>query len=97
HRFFVPSPLAAGELASLPVETSRQISRVLRLRSGDRIVLFCGDGDECEAVLEEVGSGSASARVLSHRTPAVEMPCRLHVAGALVMGEKLDLSVQEHA
>jgi 16S rRNA (uracil1498-N3)-methyltransferase len=95
HRFYVPPALLDGSSLVLPPETARQALRVLRLRPGHRVVLFSGDGQECEAVLEEVTSGRVSARVECRRTPQVELGCRLHAAVAVLKGEKLDWTVQK--
>lgn len=94
HRFFISAELLQSETVTLPPETARQVSRVLRMREGERVVLFCGDGMECEAVLTQVGS-SVVAEVRERRRPEVELGCHLHVAVAVLKGEKLDWVVQK--
>jgi 16S rRNA (uracil1498-N3)-methyltransferase len=95
YRFFVPTALLQTERCTLPPDVARQITRVLRLRAGTRVMLFCGDGCEVEAVLEEVGTTLVSARLLGRRTPDVELSCYLHVAVAVLKGEKMEWTVQK--
>lgn len=95
HRFWVPSELLGAREVPLPAETGRQIARVLRLRAGDEITLFCGDGEECAARLREVTAGGVVAEVTSRSRPEVELPCRLHLAVAVLKGEKLEWVVQK--
>lgn len=95
HRFWVPAELLAGDELELPVETARQVSRVLRLRSGDELALFCGDGEECRAVLREVGPRGVSVGITGRFRPDTELSCRLHLAVAVLKGEKLEWVVQK--
>lgn len=59
------------------------------------MALFPGDGSECEAVLESVATGRVTARITERRTPDVELPCELHVALAVLKGERLEWAVQK--
>jgi 16S rRNA (uracil1498-N3)-methyltransferase len=95
QRFFVSASLLEANELELPAEAGRQLTRVLRARSGERIALFCGDGWECEAIIEVAPGGRVTARILERRQPEVELGCRLEVAVAVLKGEKLDLVVQK--
>ncbi len=95
HRFYHVEPPVVGAEVILSPEASAQIARVLRLRPGARLVLFCGDGRECEGVLESVSPARSTVRVLAESTPCVELPCRLDVGVAALKGEKLDWVVQK--
>ena len=46
HRFFVPKEFESGEEILFSHEQSTQISRVLRLGSGDLVAVFDGSGYE---------------------------------------------------
>lgn len=95
HRFFVPSSVLAADQPALPPDIARQVCRVLRLRAGHRIVLFDGDGDEVEAVLGDTGGKEVAVTLGRRSTPDVDLRCRLHVAVAVLKGEKLDWTVQK--
>lgn len=95
HRFCVPPPLRPGAEVELPEDTARQIARVLRLRPGAAVILFCGDGAEYAAELCAVTPHGVSAVVQDARAPEVELPRPLEVAVAVLKGEKLDWTVQK--
>lgn len=96
QRFYLPGAmLESGTEQALTPEASAQVARVLRLRAGAKLVLFSGDGREWEAVLETVSPARSTVRVGESRTPHVELPCALHVAVAVLKGEKLDWMVQK--
>lgn len=50
-RFYVPQPLAVGDLVTLPESVANHAVRVLRLQAGDTLVLFNGEGGAYEGVL----------------------------------------------
>ncbi|MGV3722339.1 MAG: 16S rRNA (uracil(1498)-N(3))-methyltransferase [Actinomycetota bacterium] len=95
HRFFVPSSVLTADQTVLPPEIARQVCRVLRLRAGHRIVLFDGGGDEVEAVLGDTGGKEVAVTLGQRTTPDVDLRCRLHVAVAVLKGEKLDWTIQK--
>jgi 16S rRNA (uracil1498-N3)-methyltransferase len=93
HRFHVPPPLVGGGRVVLPEGVGRQLIRVLRARVGERVVLFCGDGREHEAELISVTPPEALVGPCA--MPDTELRAPLHVAVALLKGEKLDWVVQK--
>jgi 16S rRNA (uracil1498-N3)-methyltransferase len=61
-RLYVPGHLAPGPL-SLPAEQARRLSAVMRVASGDALLLFAGDGREWHAAVESAAKGSVLVRV----------------------------------
>ena len=51
-RFHCPLPLAAGATIELPEGAAHHALRVLRLKPGDPVTLFNGEGGEYAATLE---------------------------------------------
>lgn len=89
NRFFVAPDALAGDRFPLPDEIAHQVTRVLRLRDGERIVLLAGDG------LEAVCRLDAGGCVVEERRPAGGEPVhRLNVVQALLKGDGLDEVVQ---
>jgi 16S rRNA (uracil1498-N3)-methyltransferase len=64
HRFFVPRSVLQGSDVKLAGEVARQISRVLRMRPGDVVVLLDGSGYEHSVRLEEFGADTVRGTLL---------------------------------
>jgi 16S rRNA (uracil1498-N3)-methyltransferase len=85
HRFFVAPEVMAGDLFPLPADIARQVTRVLRLRDDDRLVLLDGLG---ESVTVRLRHGDC---VVESREPADGEPQhRLTVWQALLRGDHLE-------
>jgi 16S rRNA (uracil1498-N3)-methyltransferase len=95
HRFHVPDMEDSAETCLLSLDQSRQVSRVLRMRTGDQIVVFSGDGAERIATL----SGKVEQRVrleLGERHyPEREPALRLTVGLAILRNERFDMAIQK--
>jgi 16S rRNA (uracil1498-N3)-methyltransferase len=85
HRFFVEPAEMTGERFAVPAAIVHQVSRVLRLGDGDRLVLLDGRGEEATVRLE------GGACVVEERGPAGGEPeHRLTVWQALLRGDHLE-------
>jgi 16S rRNA (uracil1498-N3)-methyltransferase len=93
-RFYCPIPLLPGREASLPEAVGRHAQSALRLRVGDSLILFNGEGGECLAVLER-GGREARARVLECRAVARESPLAVTLAQGISSGERMDYTLQK--
>lgn len=93
-RFYCPIPLAPGQTARLTEAVSRHALGALRLRVGDGLVLFNGDGQECQAELVQAGR-EAQARVLSCRSVTRESPLVVTLAQGISSGERMDYTLQK--
>lgn len=93
-RFHCDLPLAPGRQIELPLEAARHAVGALRLRDGDALTLFNGDGAEYPAILELRGK-AAFARVAGRATPERESPLRITLAQGISSGERMDLTLQK--
>jgi len=93
-RFFIDAPLALGTTLELPPRAAHHAVRVLRLRDGDSIVLFNGQGGEFHARLTIAGSGVVAEIQASD---AVERESRLSVTlvQAWIATDKLDWVIEK--
>jgi len=94
-RIHVDAGLQAGAELALPEQAAVHVARVLRLRPGDPLVLFNGDGNDYAAELIAVTPRDAHARILDSRLHPGESPLRITLAQALARGEKMDWIVQK--
>ena len=87
NRFFVRPEALRGDRVTLGADQARQVSRVLRLGVGDRIVALL-DGQELEVTLDRVGRAEASGLVTARRPCAAEPSVRLTLALPLLRGDR---------
>lgn len=93
-RFYCPIPLQAGRTVALPPEAAHHALRVLRLRSGDELVLFDGLGGEYPGRVVEAARDVRVA-LEDWRDAEREAPLALTLAQALPAGDKMDWVVQK--
>jgi 16S rRNA (uracil1498-N3)-methyltransferase len=94
-RIHVDAGLAAGTELALPAQAAAHVTRVLRLRAGDPVCLFNGDGNDYTAELVAVGPREVRMKVLALQANRNESPLRVLLAQALARGEKMDWIVQK--
>ncbi len=94
-RLFTDMPLEPGHAVKLPAWAAAHALRVLRLKSGDAVTLFNGDGHEYPARLVTAGIRDVRAEVASRASPARESPLQITLIQALARGEKMDWIVQK--
>ena len=87
------SSLARVTLAS---DEARHLREVLRLKVGDEVYVFNGEGKEFECRVEATRRDTAHLTVVQEVAAArPESPLHLNLAVALLKGEKFDLVVQK--
>jgi 16S rRNA (uracil1498-N3)-methyltransferase len=93
-RLFVAPDRLGGERVALDDEPHRYLSRVLRLKPGDAVTVFDGEGHEIAATIE-----SSDARVtvlrLGQRRDAAPAGRPVILLQAIPKGERMDLLVQK--
>ena len=82
-------------LIDLNTQQAQVLRRVLRLRSGDSVVLFNGLGDERHAVVDTLARVGSKVRVTQAAEPMPESPLELSLLQAVAKGEAMDLIVQK--
>jgi 16S rRNA (uracil1498-N3)-methyltransferase len=93
-RFFAPVQLSLGAEIELSERVARHCA-VLRLRRGDAVVLFNGEGGEFSAELTRVSRGDARAHVISRQTPQRESPLAIVLAQCVSSGDRMDATLQK--
>jgi 16S rRNA (uracil1498-N3)-methyltransferase len=93
-RYFVDQPLGPGRV-EVDGPEAHHLATVCRLRTGDTVHLFNGDGREYPAAVVAVGRRSVALEVTAELSPERELPFRLEVAAALPKGERAPFLIEK--
>ena len=94
-RIYLPVPLQPGTEVALDARAVGHVVRVLRLRVGDAVLLFNGDGNDYEAELVEVRKDQARCRVGSSHERVTESLLQVELAQGISRGERMDYTLQK--
>jgi 16S rRNA (uracil1498-N3)-methyltransferase len=94
-RFYAPEAHATGDVVALPDDESEHLTRVLRLKRGDRIVVFNGRGLAFDATVQAAGKHAAQVLVGAARAAASEARVAITLIQAVLKGDKMDDVVRD--
>ena len=94
-RLFVSGQLINGAELVLEGDRARYLGRVLRLRIGDEITVFNGEGPEWSASIGSMTKSTASLRIGESREAGTESPLKIHLVQGISRGERMDFVVQK--
>ena len=95
HRFFVPPACIDGERVGLMGDVARQISRVLRMSSGDEVVLLDNSGKEYRVRLTGFNRDAVEGSVLSACDGEGETSISVTLYQGVLKGEKFEWVLQK--
>lgn len=94
-RFYSPSPLTIGVTAALSENAAAHATRVMRLKVGDTLTLFCGDGVDYQCALVSVEKKTASVEVLSQEKINNESPLNMRLLQGISSGDRMNYTIQK--
>lgn len=94
-RLYLPEALKTGAELVLTGERAHYALVVLRLKVGDCLTVFNGQGGEYSAQLVAASRRKAQLKIVSFTRREAESPLLIHLGLALARGERMDLSVQK--
>lgn len=94
-RAFVDLPLNVGESVTLPAAACRHLAQVLRMRSGQTVTLFNGDGRDYAAELVECRRDHCVALVQAVISIEDKPRLILELGIGISRGERMDLAIQK--
>ncbi len=95
RRFHVePGTIAADQLI-LDGPIAHRLTKVLRLRAGESIILFDGDGQDVLARLDNVSDRRIEATVLERTPGPAESPTTVHLYQSITKGERFEWLVEK--
>jgi 16S rRNA (uracil1498-N3)-methyltransferase len=94
-RVYSEMQLAGESTVSLGVEAARHVIKVLRMRSGDPLVLFDGSGKEYTGILSSIDKKTVTVELGPGQTPATESPLKITLWHGICRGERMDYVIQK--
>jgi 16S rRNA (uracil1498-N3)-methyltransferase len=94
-RLYCPLPLAAGTRLDLPEGPAHHAVRVLRLRPGDELTVFNGEGGEFAARIERTDARVVAVSVGARRNIDRESPLAVTLVQGLAAGDRMDYAIQK--
>ncbi len=96
RRFFAPIEGFPDGSVTLDADETRHLRDVLRLRVGEEVSVFNGEGREYRCMINEIGKKHSNLSVVVEIEPASpESPLDITVAATILNGEKFDLVIQK--
>lgn len=94
-RFFVAPQNIVGNQAVLDENETRHALKVMRLKPGDEVVLFDGQGRSYQACLESIQGKCLVAALIKAGSADAVPSVNIHLVQGLPKGDKMDLIVQK--
>src|SRR5688572_14886467 len=95
HRFFILPDAIQQSMVVFPGDVAHQITNVLRLRSGEQVVVLDGTSSEYTVELLILGKNSVMGKVLSQRENDAEPLTHLTLYQSLISKDKFELVLQK--
>lgn len=94
-RLFSPERLVSGSDIWLTGERAKYVTRVLRLKSADPLVLFDGNGGQYGAIVAEFEKDRVRLHVGDRHAQEVESPLIIHLVQGISRGGRMDVVIQK--
>jgi 16S rRNA (uracil1498-N3)-methyltransferase len=94
-RIYQAVALSVGQEIQLDSQATVHVSRVLRLREGDAMVVFNGEGGEYHGIIQRLDKRAAAVHLQSYVNADSESPLRIVLAQGVSRGERMDYTVQK--
>ncbi|MDH4314215.1 MAG: 16S rRNA (uracil(1498)-N(3))-methyltransferase [Gammaproteobacteria bacterium] len=94
-RLYVPECAKAGEELWLEGERAHYLSRVLRIRSGDSLVVFDGTGGEYETTVGAISRQRVQLLPGEFSPRDIESPLAIRLIQGISRGDRMDIVVQK--
>jgi len=87
--------LVSGSDVAVPEAAAHHAARVLRLRAGDRVALFTGEGGEYDAQIARVDRRAVTATIGDFKPIERESPLRVTLVQAVAAGDAMDYAIRK--
>lgn len=94
-RLFCPAPLAPGAIVSLTDSAAHHAARVLRMKAGDELILFNGNGNDFAGQIQRIDKHEVVAKLGSASPVERESPLDVTLVQAISSGDRMDFTLQK--
>jgi len=94
-RLFVSGALINGAEIELDGDRARYLGKVLRMRVGDTVTIFNGEGPEWPASITRISKSSIGLALGENVQAGSESPLKIHLVQGISRGERMDFVVQK--
>jgi 16S rRNA (uracil1498-N3)-methyltransferase len=94
-RFFCNSKLGPGAQLQLPENAAQHACKALRMKVGDAITLFNGDGHDYSADILRIHKNEVVVKITSVKEVERESPLKVTLAQAISSGERMEFTLQK--
>jgi len=94
-RLFVSGALINGAELELDGDRARYLGKVLRIRVGDRITVFNGEGPQWPATVTRISKSAVGLELGESFEAGTESPLKIHLVQGISRGDRMDFVVQK--
>lgn len=94
-RFFSPTPLQIGKVVTLSENAATHATKVMRLKLGESLTLFCGDGFDYACTLTSLEKKAVLASVDARQKIDNESPLNIKLLQGISSGDRMDVTIQK--
>ena len=94
-RFYCAAKLATGAIITLPENAAHHAVKVLRMKAGDSITLFNGNGDDYVGEILRAHKGDVAVKISQQHRLSSESPLSVTLAQAISSGERMEFTLQK--
>jgi len=94
-RIYTSGTLAADTSVELDSAASNHVGKVLRMKTGQQLILFNGSGTDFTATITEVAKKHVTAAIESTTEIASESPLASHIGQVMSRGDRMDYMIQK--
>lgn len=94
-RIYHSDTFSAGDSVTLNTNAANHVSRVLRLKTGDSLTLFNGDGNDYAARITLADRNRVSVEIESQQVNDTESPLSVTLIQGICRNQRMDLLIQK--
>lgn len=94
-RIYSQGTIKIGENFLLDEGAKKHVGIVLRMKQGENITIFQGNGKEYDAVIDNISKKEISVNILSEKIINNDSPINITLAQAISKGDRMDMVMQK--